>query len=271
MPPVHGDAKGGVYDLLSGDQPVRHEFHPCGGDGKAQTLDVPVLRDHFDGGDADDLPPVVQQRSAGIAEVNGGAGLNQIHGHPVHLHIPVQAGDNALADGAGVAHGVPHGGDSVPGPQQLGVPEPGGGEVFRVDFQHSQILCEVVAHQLGGVRVVVPKLDLDLQAALDHVGVGEDIPVLGQDYPGAAAVAAPASGLDGHDGGPDLGVKLRPVLGPALLGEQGQGHAGAGLRLGQVRFHKFLHLPLYGGGGFFIRDLERKPPGKLAVRGHIAN
>ena len=75
---------------------------------------------------------------------------------------------------------------------EVGVAEPGGGQPLGVHLQNGQVLRRVEAHQAGGHPLVVVEDHPDLAGPGHHVGVGDDIAVLGEDH--AAASAATLAG-----------------------------------------------------------------------------
>lgn len=174
----------------------------------------------FGVGDADDLSVQVEQRAAGIAGVDGRVSLNQLHGVVLRKrHFSVQGADGAGGQGEGefaqrIADGhhfVSH--VCVGGLAQCYRLEPGG-----VNFQNRYVVIFVVAPHRRLVAFAVVGGNRDGIRPLDHVVVGDDISIGGNDEAGTGSrglrgvtehVPGGGFGGDSHRRIHVLGVDLR--------------------------------------------------------------
>ena len=106
-----------------------------------------------EGVDPDQLAVRVDQRTAGVARIDGGVGLDEVAGlaRVVGVRIgPVKRADDAARDGElEVAEGAAEGEHGLAG-MQLGRVAPGDvGEILRVDLDDRQVVELVDADQLG--------------------------------------------------------------------------------------------------------------------------
>ena len=62
---------------------------------------LPIYLHHVD---ADDLPVLVDERAAGVAVVERGVGLDERHGHAVHIDVAVDGGHDAVGQRAAQLH-----------------------------------------------------------------------------------------------------------------------------------------------------------------------
>ena len=196
--------RGPAGDIALRDQLLCHLLHGGAGNGEAQTLHTGGVGERADlhGVDADDLTVAVDERAAGVAGIQGGIGLDQGHGAPVHIHVPPDAGDDAVgvsapefdtqrvADGD---HGVAH-------PEGIGIAELRRGQSRRVYVQHRKVGHGISAHQHGGQCPAVRQLRRDGDTVFYHMAVGHDVPVLRQDHAGAGGGCALTGAGDGYHG-----------------------------------------------------------------------
>ena len=152
------------------------------GDGEAQPLHPGTVGKgtDFGGIDADDLPAAVNQRAAGIAGVQGGIGLNQVHGAPVHIDIPVDGGNNAVGHGAPELHaqGVADCHHTVPHIHVVRVAEFRRGQIRGIHLQHGQVAGGVAAHQPRRLAALVCQKNGVGFSVFNHMIIGDHIAVL---------------------------------------------------------------------------------------------
>ena len=208
-----GDTKGGsAGDIALRDDLIHNFFHLSAGNGKAKALHTGGVGKgaDFHGVDADDLPVAVNQWPAGVAGVQGGVGLDERHGAAVHVHVPVDGGDDAVGVGApeGCPKGIADGYHRVAHPQGGGVAELGGGQVGAVNAHHRQVGNIVAAHQPGAEGTVIGELDGNGAGILHHMGVGHDIAVRGENHAGAGGRTVAGLAGDGHHGGDIPGIDI---------------------------------------------------------------
>ena len=156
----------------------------------------------FHGVDADDLAVAVDEGAAGIAGVQSGVGLNQSHGPSVHIHVPVDGGDNAVGIGAPVfdTQRIPDGSHRISDPQLGGISELGGNQIRGLHLQHSQIGNFVSADEFRGEHPVVCQQHVNGTGTVHHVGVGDDVAVCCENHTGAGGGTAIAFTADGNHG-----------------------------------------------------------------------
>ena len=190
------DAQGGAEALPGVDHLVEEGQGVADGDDQAQALDDGIVFNagDFGGGDAHHLAIGVDQGAAGVAGVEGGAGLEQVHVLAVHLDGAGGGGDNAFGLGAvQVAHGVADGVHRVPHRQLVRTGQLGRGQVIGLHLQNGQVQLLVIAHHLGLVAVLGGEHGhLQGHAALNDVKVGDDVAGGGGHHAGAHAGRAVA-------------------------------------------------------------------------------
>ena len=176
-----------VLDALDADQLGGHGHRLVDRNGEADALGAGP-HGHVD---ADHFAVDVQQRSAGIAGVDAGVGLDQVVValRIADLHRAVQGADDAAGDGVLVAIGVAHGDDRFADHQIARGAERDDRQLLRhVDLDHRQVVDRIGGNQLGHVIVAVGQRDFDLLHAVDDVEVGDDVAALVDDDAGAHAV-----------------------------------------------------------------------------------
>ena len=233
---VHGKAQSG----LPCDEPIRRLLDIGHGDGKSKPLHSVIFGHNFHGGDAHHLAVVVDKGAAGVAEVDGRAGLNDFHIDAVHIDDPIQRGDNPLGDGSPVAQRVSDGHYHVSAQKLVRVAEFCGAQAMGVHLQHRYIGVCVRPHQLGLQDGVIVKGGVDPQAVSHHMGICEQIAVRAHDDSGSGTGGAVTFRPERDDGGNALLIDLRCSQRLLRRGRDGYGHAGSRLR------------PLQGGKGVLL-------------------
>ena len=136
------------------------------------------------------LPCKIDQGAAGIAGIDGGIGLNEVlivfdprPPRPVALTIPMVA-VLPMPNGSPMA--------STTSPTCSFEESPSGrvGQTCGVDFDHGDIRLRIGADQLGLKLAIVAEVNLDIRGAVDHVVIGEDRSVGGDDHAGTEALLA---------------------------------------------------------------------------------
>ena len=194
------DADGGPSDddaFLDDDVDDFH--HRGGGDREADALDAGVGGHHLHIGDADHLAVHVQQRAAGVAFVDGGVRLQQVHAVALVVDAALDGGDDAAGqrETEFLTQRVADGGHAVADLQRGAVAEDGGRETLRFDLQHSDVADGIRADELRLADAVVRKRHGRAVAVRDHVGVRQDEAVLREDDAGAPVIAALAVHIAG--------------------------------------------------------------------------
>jgi len=194
-------AKAGVGIVLVVSEGVAvfdKAFGDVDGDGEIETAQKEVTH----GGDADDFAFEVEERSAGVAGIDVGGGLDI----ELAFEVAVFGGDDALADGAGEAQGVADSEDRLAGFELVHAAEINKFEGFSrfFDFEQGQIhegvkgdnLYLFIMFLLEAAVGAVEDGDFDTGFAGDDVIVGDEAAVLGDDEAGALA-----GGAGDHDDG----------------------------------------------------------------------
>ncbi len=175
--------------------------------------------------DADHVAVDVQKRSARIAGIDAGVGLDKVVVElgVAHLDRAMQRADNAAGHRMFIAVGVADRDDGF-ARHQIGRGANGnhGQRIPRFDFDDGQIGIQIAGDQLGHVAAAVGQGDDDLADALDNVMVGDDVSARVDHHAGAHAV--------------DLAADL-----------------GRGRLSGDGR----------GGDGFFAADIHHRPANAL--------
>ena len=203
------DADGAANHLMfRPDEHVVDRGDDVGGHGETDALGAHGLG--VDGGvHADDFACHVDQRTAGVAGVDGGVGLDEALeltvGDAVGAGLvdgAVLGGDDAGGDGLREGEGAADGENPVADLGAVGVAEFNGREgLFGVDLDDGDVGVFIDADDgggtawIGGIVGVAGKLDVDLVGFVDDVIVGDDVAVGVDDEAGAesAALAAVAT------------------------------------------------------------------------------
>ena len=187
------------------DELVDDLHHRGAGNGKAQALYPGFVGKGADlhGVDPHHLAVAVDQGPAGVAGIQGGIGLDQVHGPAVDGHVPVDGGYDSVGHGAPKLHpqGVSDGHHRIPYPQGIGVTKLCRGQAFGPDIEHRQIRNRVCAHY-GGVQLpLVRQPDSEALSVLDHVIIGHQIAFPRKDHTGAGSRGSQGAGGDGDHAG----------------------------------------------------------------------
>src|SRR3984957_18156408 len=172
-------------------QRIDNGTHRLAGDSKSRARKVSCVRDQ-EGVDADQLTMRIDQRATGVAGVNRSIGLNESAG--LARIIPERIGPVDRADDAAgdrklkLAERVANSQIGLSG-NQLGRVTPGNrGQVFGVDLDHGQICKLVGANYLGREGPAVMQGDAYFHGSIDHVIVGHDVTIRGDDHAAANAM-----------------------------------------------------------------------------------
>ena len=172
--PVHGDAEVAALGNAGLDERDRHRARQVDRNRKA---DAGARFRAADGGvDTDHLPVEVDQRTAAVARIDGGIGLDEILviGQS-HLGALFRA-DNALGHGLFQSTGISDGDHGFPHFDRVRIAQFGQGQVLGVDLQHRQVRRRIGADQFCLVFLAILQLDDDPVRIFDNVVVGEDVP-----------------------------------------------------------------------------------------------
>ena len=187
----HGDADEGLFDVAVFNDALHNAVDLIDGNGKADVINGGAGRGGRAGilgvGNANHLAIHIEQGAAGVAGVDGTVGLDQVHGGAGgHGDLPIQGTDNTGGFGEGqLTQGVADGHHAVAHVQLVGVANDHGGQAGGIDLQHGYIVALVIADELGVILGAVVGGDGDGGCAFNHVVVGQDIAVIGEDEAGA--------------------------------------------------------------------------------------
>ena len=153
--------------------------------------------------DADDVAVHVKERSAGVAGVDCHIRLQHVDGLAVGIDLAVERAHNACRHRKSqLAQGVADGNDLFADLNLIGVADGHSLKTGRVDFQKRHVVHFVGADDLCVIFRSVIELDGHARCALDHVVVGHNVAVRGEDE-------AAAAGRCGCNLTPDVGGDLR--------------------------------------------------------------
>src|SRR5580698_1213724 len=196
-PLVEANADGSAGDLVAGaDEVVVDLDDGVGRHGEADALVAVGLR--VDGGvDAYDFAVHVQERSAGVAGIDGGIGLDEVLKLALRAGLDgaVLGGDYASSDGLRQGEGAADGFDPVADFGGVGVAELNGRQgCAGVDFDDREVGGLVDADDMRGTAFVTVvwvggELDEYLVGLLDDVVVGDDVALGIDDEAGAERLA----------------------------------------------------------------------------------
>lgn len=188
---VEADAEIAVIDLAVLHQLLGSGTHDLRGDGEASASEGAAVGDD-EGVDSHELTVRVDERSAGVAGVDGSVGLDEAAGLAGIIRVrigTVDGTDDAAGDGElEVAERAAEGKDSLSGMQLAGVAPGDAGEAGRVNLDDSEIGQLVDTDELAGEDAAIVEGDLDVRGAVDDVAVGDDVAVRGDDDSAADAV-----------------------------------------------------------------------------------
>ena len=201
---------------------------------------------------ADDLALDVHQRSAGVAGIDDGVGLQVVH--LAVAQVTVAGADDALGDRAAEAEGIADGEDDLADLHLVGVAKREGGEVLplAVDAQQGDVTFLIRAEHLRGEDLVVIGGDRQLGDIGDDVVVRHHETVLADDRPGAEAgddlMAAGHETEQGMQG--DLAGRHFPRRDADHGGQHGFGQLGERV----VHLHQATHVVGVELGARILRD-----------------
>ena len=199
-------------NIALGNQLIHNVFHCGTGNGKANAFHTGRIRKgaDFHGIDADDLTVTIDQRTAGVAGIQGGIGLDQGHGPTVHVHIPVDGGNDAVGIGAPVLHAqrISDGSHGVADPQLGGIPEPGRNQILGLHLKHCQVGNLVTGDQIRRENPVIGQQNINGTSPLHHMGVGDNIAICRKNDTGSRRGGVIAGAADGNHGANVLQVNL---------------------------------------------------------------
>ncbi|CAN4032706.1 NADAR domain-containing protein, partial [Dysosmobacter welbionis] len=212
-----------VAHIAVGHDVLDHADDVIDGDSEAQalhTLAGAAVAGVFGGHDTHHLAVAVQQRTTGVAGVDGGIGLDHIEGRAVHVDGAVHAGDHAAAHGERqVPQGVANGQNPVAHIQLLTVAQGDGLQAGGLDLDDRDVVVLIPAHILGVVFIAVVQGDLHGLGILHHMVVGDNIAIRGENKAGAGGcrlyrlteevVAVGPGDIDRHHAVDIGGVNLR--------------------------------------------------------------
>ena len=165
------------------DQLLGDAAGPVDRNGKAEASPGPRADQ---GVDADHLTLRIEQRTAGVAGVDRGIGLDQIQalsGNPQLGHIPVEIADDAHGHSVFQSVGIANGNRPVSDLQSIGIPQ-GGDRPRPLALQphHGQVRETVLSDHLGFNAPPVGELHLKRVSPLHDVGIGEQQPLGIEDH-----------------------------------------------------------------------------------------
>ena len=145
---------------------------------------------HDGGVDADNLAVDVQQRTARIAGIDGGVGLDEILIR-FDAHVGASGSrDDADRHGPVQAEGVADGDSPLADFQLVRIAQDRGRQVGSVDLDHGDVGLLIPPDDLRVIDLVVGELDLDRLGIPHHVVIGYDVAVLADDEPRSQALVA---------------------------------------------------------------------------------
>ena len=219
MTPPRGDAELGR--LLVG-QILRHESQPAAyhvavrqdllhdaahqidGNGKADAFGSPVGAVQHGGIDADQIAVGVDERAAGIAEIDGGIGLDEIlEGGEAKLAAAGGA-DDALRHGLAQAVGIADGQHDIAHPQRVGAAQRHDRQIADRQGENGEIGVRILSDDRRLGDAPVGQLHPDGIGARDHVLIGDDGALRIDDHAGPQAAL-------------DVLAVTRPVIAEQLI------------------------------------------------------
>lgn len=119
--------------------------------------------------------------------VERGVGLDERHGHAVHIDVAVDGGHDAVGQRTAQLHAerVADGKHRIADGQRVRVAEFRGGKAAGRDLDDGEVLFFVEPQKARTVILTRVEHDVALRAARDDVGVREDVAILGEDDAGA--------------------------------------------------------------------------------------
>ena len=153
--------------------------------------------------DANHIAVHVKQRSAGVAGVDGDIRLQHVDGLAVGVDFTVERAHNACRHRKSqFAQGVADGNDLFADLNLIGVADGHSLQACRVDLQKRHVVHFICADDFRVILFAVIELDGHARCTLDHVVVGHNVAVRGEDE-------AAAAGRCRRNLSPDVGGDLR--------------------------------------------------------------
>src|SRR5690606_37821824 len=130
------------------DNVADHPAYQIHGDGKTDALRAKLLCKYC-GVDADEIAIGVDQRTAGIAEIDGSVGLDEVgKGHEPQA-AAADGADDSLRYGLTQSERVADGQHNIACPQLIGTTHRHHGKIRQVDPQHGKIRVRIRADDGG--------------------------------------------------------------------------------------------------------------------------
>src|SRR5262249_11135153 len=127
-------------------------------------------------GDADDLAAGIQERSPGVAGIDGRIGLDGLVNESALSLQRADRADDAAGHGSAEAEWIADGIDLLPDYEVLGISDLGLGHGLGWDLNHGQIVNRVSADDLRPVFLLIARGDFKLTGAFDNVEIRQDVP-----------------------------------------------------------------------------------------------
>ena len=131
----------------------------------------------------------VNEGAAGVAGVDCRIGLDEVFVIEAHGGS-ADGADHAHGGGFADAEGVADGQHDVADFDALAVGKGDGRQAAGIHLEHGEVGLWVIAQHLGSEGASVVKCHLHLVGVLDHVMIGEDVAVRGDDHAAGGAVFA---------------------------------------------------------------------------------
>lgn len=201
---------------------------------EATAKAMPLRAVDHGGVDADDFAGRRHQRSAGIAGVERGIGLNDVVDQPAGrgAHRAAERRDDAGGDGPFEAERIADGDRDLAAPEALGIAERGDVGKAAVGAHQRDVGVGVAAKHAPLARSAIRHRDPNVAGVADDVEIGDDQPVLSDHE--ARAMAAGTNALDAADGRSDsidgVGDRRRVGVEQGVIGLEffgGEGHGWA--------------------------------------------
>ena len=176
-----------MSDFAVADKSFDGGTDDLGGDGKAHARKTIRVRDQ-ESIDANDFAAHVDQRTSGVAGVDGGIGLNEASGRAAILRErirTVESADNAAGYGEAESEGVAEGKHGLAGAQSGGVAPGSVGKIASVDLDDGEVGKRIGTDKFGVHDAAILQGNVDVDCAIDDVIVGDDV-AIGRDENTAA-------------------------------------------------------------------------------------
>src|SRR3989442_395320 len=190
---TRASSSAGALHVAALDQLLHHRAREVNGNGEAVARVEPGLaRDRRV--DADHLAMHVHERSPRVARVDGRVGLDEVLNGVARLLQAAQQPSLGAHDPRGDREGevlperIPDREHPLPDADGIGVPELRGGQAVRVDLDDGDVGAGVGSHDARRELPLVEELYRDAIGARNHVVVGQDVAVRGDDEARARAL-----------------------------------------------------------------------------------